>query len=367
MKKLSFFIASLNSGGAEHQIAIHANLMLREGYLVEMITFGDSNDFYELDKGVVRKRLAQGKPGWMKFFAIFNYFLFAKTDCVISYTQRSSALVMWPLLFRPKIHVIACERSFTYSKPSRPEKFLTGFLYRRADAIVANSFSQRDYLKKVVPQWSEKIYTIVNYTDTDQYPFLKLPNNQIRRIGVFARYSNAKNCIRVAKAVKLVKEQCTKPFIIEWHGNFGSIAGKPNPFLEDLRKEIKSLDISDAFSLNDNVKDVVGLMPVFDAILLPSIFEGFSNSISEAICCGKPVLASNVSDNGILVREGVNGFLFDPCSIDDIASAFVKYLSLSDDECEEMGKQSRKISEELFCKESFVSDYVKLIERQQSK
>lgn len=361
-KKLTFFITSLNSGGAEHQITIHANLMHKEGYKVKMVTFGDNEDFYKLDEGIDRKRLAQGQPSWMKFLAIFNYFLFTKTDCLISYTQRASAFVLWPLLFRPKINVIACERSFTYSKPSAPERLLTGFLYHRANHIVANSFSQRDYLKKVMPRWSNKISTIVNYTDTNQYPFSNLPNNQIRRIGVFARYSNAKNCIRVAKAVKQVVEQDTKPFVIEWHGNFDRIAGKPNPFLDDLRKEIEKLGIADVFHLNDHVKDVVGLMPSFDAILLPSIFEGFSNTISEAICCGKPVLASNVSDNGIMVQEGINGFLFNPLSVEDITNAFVRYLNSSDEECSKMGEQSRIIAEKLFNKEAFLSDYMRLVD-----
>ena len=330
---------------------------------MELVTFGDSEDHYSLNNGIKRKKLAANRPGWVKFLAIFNYFLFAKTNCVISYTQRASSFVLWPLLFRPRINVINCERSFTPATPGFYEKLLVKFLYHRADSIVTNSFSQKNHLLKYRPKWENKIYTIINYTEIDRYPFMILPNNKPRQIGVFARYSHAKNCIRVAQAVSKVREMTTIPFVVKWFGSFDKISGTPNPYLDALRKEITDLHIEDVFLLNNHVKNVSDLMPGFDAVLLPSIYEGFSNAISEAICCGKPVLASNVSDNGIMVKDGVNGFLFDPMSVDEIANAFVRYLNSLDQECEKMGAQSRIMAEKLFDKDAFIRDYINLIEK----
>ena len=43
-------------------------------------------------------------------------------------------------------------------------------------------------------------------------------------------------------------------------------------------------------------------------------------------------------------------------------AAFLKYIALSTDEREEMGKRSREIAMSLFDKEKFVSEYVNLIE-----
>ena len=96
---------------------------------------------------------------------------------------------------------------------------------------------------------------------------------------------------------------------------------------------------------------------------LASFFEGFSNSLSEYICCGKPVLCSNVCDNSTIVEDGVNGYLFDPYNIMDIVQAFRKVYSLSTNQREEMGTKSREMAVVKFSKKTFVNKYIKLIEK----
>ena len=126
---------------------------------------------------------------------------------------------------------------------------------------------------------------------------------------------------------------------------------------------VKQNNLQDVLTLNDHTKNVSGLIPRFDALCLPSLAEGFSNSISEYICCGKPVLCSDVADNGIMVKNGENGFLFDPTNIDDMVNAFVKFFNLTQQEREKMGEKSRERAEQLFNKERFVESYIELIEK----
>jgi glycosyltransferase involved in cell wall biosynthesis len=95
---------------------------------------------------------------------------------------------------------------------------------------------------------------------------------------------------------------------------------------------------------------------------LPSLFEGFSNSIAEGICCGKPMLVSDVSDNRIMVHDHENGFLFDPNDVDSIVDAFIRFFSLDTSEMTMMGHKSREIAESLFDKEAFIESYINLIE-----
>ena len=56
-------------------------------------------------------------------------------------------------------------------------------------------------------------------------------------------------------------------------------------------------------------KDVSSYYKSYDYLIHPSIYEGLPNVICEALLDGMPVLASNVCDNGLLVREGERGFL----------------------------------------------------------
>ena len=77
--------------------------------------------------------------------------------------------------------------------------------------------------------------------------------------------------------------------------------------------------------------------------------------------CGKPVLCSRVCDNPNIAKDAYNGFLFDPSSEDDITEAIIRYLNLSDDEKDAMGKASRELALQLFSKEVFLSKYKDII------
>ena len=203
--------------------------------------------------------------------------------------------------------------------------------------------------------------TITNYTDTATYQVKHLPNGTILRLGVFGRYDASKNCIRFVDSMKLLVEQTQQRFTVEWHGN-QLMKGKPNPLYEEMLKKIKKSGLVEYIILNDHVKDVSTEMVKYDAIVLPSLWEGFSNAIGEAICCGKPCIVSDVGDNGVMVKDGINGFLFDPQNAESIVEAFMKYFSLTREEREAMGSASRKLAEELFDKDRFVNAYINLIE-----
>ena len=63
-----------------------------------------------------------------------------------------------------------------------------------------------------------------------------------------------------------------------------------------------------------------------------------------------------------MVEDGVNGFLFDPTSIDSMVSCFKKFFSKSRESIIKMGMHSRMKAEKLFDKDNFINAYIKLIE-----
>lgn len=364
MYKIVFFINTLSSGGAEHQLCELANGLAEYGYDVTITTFGDVQDHYKLSPLVKRLRIAPYKTNTIKMLAIWKYFLTVKTDWVISFGQRESRYCLEALRFRSRqrVHIIAGERNTTIGMPSIHEKKLMKKLYRRADFIVPNSYAQRKHIIEVEPKYNSKTITITNYTDLSAYTPTPLPNNDSLQIGVFGRYNPQKNCLRFVEAINILKHKTDQKFVIEWYGNQSFKDMEPNPHYVMMKNKVEENGLKDCILLNDHVKNVASIMPRFDAICLPSLWEGFSNSISEAICCGKPCLVSNVADNGVMVRDGVNGFLFDPKDENDIAKAFLKYFTLSVKEKQSMGNASRERAQELFDKESFLNAYIKLIE-----
>ena len=161
-------------------------------------------------------------------------------------------------------------------------------------------------------------------------------------------------------AVKYLKQRLGNTFSIEWYGNMTNRNVLNEEYIK-FKNIVEREGVSDVLILNDHIKDVYAVMHKFDAICLPSLWEGFSNSISEAICCGKPVLASNVSDNAIMVHDQINGFLFNPYDVLDITETLYLFILLGKDKHEQMSKSSRKIAEQLFDKEAFIRSYISLI------
>lgn len=362
MKTIILFICSLGSGGAEHQLVILSRFLVERGYKVRIVTFSDTPDHYSISDGIERIRLGINKGRFRQLYDILKYFFSVKTDVVISFGQRENLFCLMSLLFRPQIKVIAGERNTTYGKPTRIEKILHKLLYKRANWIVPNSYSQGKYIKEHAPKFANKVQTIINYTDLSIYSAVDSPYNSPLRFCLFCRYHPQKNYERFAKAVRRVIDLGYNGFTIDWYGETKFKNTYVNNHYEKLSSLIQELGIKKVLHLHDKISDVSSEMTKCDAVILPSLFEGFSNTISETICCGRPCICGNVADNGIMVHDGINGYLFNPEDIEDMSQTIIKFLKLSNEERATMCKESRKIAESLFNKRLFTDKYVDLIE-----
>lgn len=370
MRRIICFTESLSGGGAEHQMVILAGLLAEKGYEVSLVTYATVPDHYDTPQGVNRIDIGATRVKNKTLKAIvtilkcFHYFLWLKTDCIIAYRQCANLRVLPPMFFRStkKVKVICSDRN-TSSFLSFKHKLLLNGLYQRANYIVPNSKTQADFIVRHKPQLQPKLHTIHNYTDLQQFGTSDIPADlSVIKIAIFARYSAQKNPIGLARAIFELKKRTTHPFEVHWYGAQKDENGEYNNEYLNIKKTIDELNIGDVLLLYPAVKNPASQMGNYHAACLASKYEGFSNSIAEGICCGKPMLVSDVSDNSQMVHDGENGFLFNPKQTDSIVEAFLKFLTLSRDEMRRMGRRSREIAEELFDKEHFISQYIDLIE-----
>lgn len=73
--------------------------------------------------------------------------------------------------------------------------------------------------------------------------------------------------------------------------------------------------------------DIPALMKCFDLFVLPSLGEGISNTILEAMACGLPIVSTRVGGTPELVDESVNGRLFDPGDVAALSSIIGHYVA----------------------------------------
>ena len=98
------------------------------------------------------------------------------------------------------------------------------------------------------------------------------------------------------------------------------------PLLNSLRELAGALGIADIIWLPGSSDRVPQVLRSLDVFVLPSLNEGISNTILEAMASGLPVLASRVGGNVELVRDGVTGALFEAASPTQLTALMQAYL-----------------------------------------
>ena len=105
--------------------------------------------------------------------------------------------------------------------------------------------------------------------------------------------------------------------------------------------------------------DVPQLMADFDLFVLPSLAEGISNTVLEAMACGLPVIATRVGGNAELVDEGRTGMLVESDDVEAMAAAIVGYAT-DRERVGRDGEQARARATGAFSIEHMVGRYADL-------
>lgn len=108
--------------------------------------------------------------------------------------------------------------------------------------------------------------------------------------------------------------------------------------------------------------DVPEIMRGLDCFVLPSLAEGISNTILEAMACGLPVVATDVGGNADLVIHGVTGQIVPAGDVDAMAHSLVQ-LASSPELAQSMGRAGRQRILEKFSLDAMVGTYQGLYDR----
>ncbi|MGH6635526.1 MAG: TIGR03088 family PEP-CTERM/XrtA system glycosyltransferase [Gammaproteobacteria bacterium] len=105
--------------------------------------------------------------------------------------------------------------------------------------------------------------------------------------------------------------------------------------------------------------DIASLLRSFDIFVLPSLAEGISNTILEAMASGLPVVATQVGGNPELVSPGVTGYLVPPGEPGAITRAITRYL-VEPALMRAQGRAGRERVESRFSIRTMVGGYLEL-------
>lgn len=177
--------------------------------------------------------------------------------------------------------------------------------------FVALSRAIEDYLTGPVGLPASRVQRICNGVDTRRFaPTADVPAAWPYRrgehlvIGAVGRMQAVKDPLNLVEAFLRLRELCPA----QWPTLRLSMLGG-GPLLEAARQRLADAGAAQQAWLPGDRGDIAALLPQVDIFALPSLAEGISNTLLEAMACGCAPVATAVGGNPELVGDGINGLL----------------------------------------------------------
>lgn len=123
-----------------------------------------------------------------------------------------------------------------------------------------------------------------------------------------------------------------------------------------LEQMVTTFQLSDSIKFIGRTERVVSYLQAADVFVLPSVSEGLSNALLEAMSTALPVIATRTPSNASVITDSHDGLLFEENSGDDLVDKITKLLN-DDELMETLGMQARETVIESFSFRKIVSVY----------
>jgi glycosyltransferase involved in cell wall biosynthesis len=230
---------------------------------------------------------------------------------------------------------------------------LRRLVLKNSIAITANSTSLKNLSEKT-DRLDVKV--ISNGIDTSFFePSTNKKPDQVYRFIFSGRFQPQKNLFYLLDRFTELKETVSENFELHLVGD--------GYLKDDIINHIKKLEISDQVVLHpwQTRNELKKLYQNSNCFVITSLYEGMSNVVLEAMACGLPVIASNVTGNSDLIRHQLTGYLFDLEKPGDFLN-FMNDLITDPDKGFKMGEEARKLILKEYSWEKCARLYIELFQ-----
>jgi len=313
--KLLIFIHSLSTGGAERVTSNLANYWAEKGWDISIVTItGRELDFYQLHPAIRRVALPIDADSSNLFEAIKNNYCRIKgLRNVLQQQKPDVALAMMTtsniLLALASqglnIPVLGSERIYPPMFPlGRMWEWLRRRSYGHLDAVIALTGESAGWLKK-----RTNVKTVVIIPNAVAYPIAayepkvspEIPNDYCLSLIAVGRLDTQKGFERLLCVFAELA-----PRFPDWHLTILG-EGDARVALENMRLK---LNLEKRVSLPGVVGNLGEWYESADLFVMTSLFEGFPNTLAEAMAHGLPVVSVDC-DTGPrdIIRHQIDGLL----------------------------------------------------------
>lgn len=231
-------------------------------------------------------------------------------------------------------------------------------------SYVALSQHLQDYLQRRVGIGHDRIVQLYNGVDTARFfpgggasprvadcPFA---DPRLWLVGTVGRMQAVKDPVNLARAFVHAIERDPAA-----RARLRLVMVGDGPLRPDVERILAEAGLRELAWLPGERSDVPEIMCGLDCFVLPSLAEGISNTILEAMASGLTVIATRVGGNAELVEDSLTGRLVPPADSEALATRILDYLH-HPDVLRRHGKAGRNRAERRFSLDRMVMEYDRL-------
>jgi sugar transferase (PEP-CTERM/EpsH1 system associated) len=228
--------------------------------------------------------------------------------------------------------------------------------YAMADAIFAVTRELRDFHARQAWMRPERMSVMYNGVDTERFAPCKESRTAMRKelglpeesfvVGTVGRLVPIKDHRTLLKAAALLSGSRIDVRVL-------LVGSGPE---RDKLQSLATGALEGRVCFTGDSSRVSEMLNAMDVFVLPSLGEGMSNTLLEAMACGLPVLATNVGGNPEIIENDVNGCLFTPGDAEWLASK-LKFLARDPALIHQLGTAARNRAIESFSLSRMLETY----------
>lgn len=173
----------------------------------------------------------------------------------------------------------------------------------------------------------------------------------VATVGVFREVKGHRYLVEAAEQV--IKKFPNTHFLI-----IGDTSADPD-FASRIKEMVNARKLQDSISLTGKRADIPEILSITDIFVLPSLWEGLSIALLEAMASGVPVIATSVGSNPEVVTNEINGLIVPPKDSRLLAQRIEELLS-DPKKASNLGAEGQKTVKESFGMTRFVQEHEQL-------
>lgn len=310
--KIANLILTSQNGGAEQVFIDYTKVLKNLGHEIVAIIKDDAPYGDELLKLGVEPKKISNSLGFYDFIAVKKLKKILEeenVEAVFAHMGRIAVLAHKAISKIPNKEIILIAINHS------------GNVKRSIGADIILSVNRKIFYSTIDAGQSENasfvIPNAIDLSDAPQVPAqINFQNKNPIIVGVIGRLDRTKGFDLAIKALKILEKNSDKNFVLKFAGS--------GYYEKTLRDLVKKLNLENKVEFLGWIKDKKAFFDSIDIFCLPSKNEPFGLVVLEAMKYRKPIISSNADGPKEILRDGVDGLIF---NIDQDDDAIAKELA----------------------------------------